>query len=152
MLHLTQLMTNGGNWLHNVEDSFRSARRGPPHSTSHCSPNFYLTRGETSERILYVKLSAFPNSHVGGPHVNARSKLLDRVSAIARLKHLSIRTEKAYRQHIKCFIIFHKLRHPEEMAEDEIRAYLSHLASDLNVAASTQNVALAALLFCIEMS
>src|SRR4029079_6279938 len=74
-------------------------------------------------------------------------KLLDLVSTVARLKHLSIRTEKAYRHYIKRFIIFHGLRHPEEMGEQEIRAYLSHLAIDRNVAASTQNVALAALLF-----
>ena len=74
-------------------------------------------------------------------------KLLDLVSAVARLKHLSIRTEKLYRYYIKQFIFFHKMRHPNEMAEDEIRAYLSHLATNLNVSASTQNVALAALLF-----
>ena len=74
-------------------------------------------------------------------------KLLDLVSTVARLKHLSIRTEKAYRNQIKRFIIFHQLRHPEEMGEEEIRAYLSHLAVNRNVAASTQNVALAALLF-----
>jgi integron integrase len=77
----------------------------------------------------------------------AAQKILDQVSTVARLKHLSIRTEKAYRHHIKRFIIFHRLRHPEEMGEQEIRAYLSHLAIDRNVAASTQNVALAALLF-----
>jgi len=74
-------------------------------------------------------------------------KILDQVSTVARLKHLSIRTEKAYRHQIKRFIVFHKLRHPNEMGEPEIRAYLSHLAVDRNVAASTQNVALAALLF-----
>ena len=74
-------------------------------------------------------------------------KLLDQVSTVARLKHLSIRTEKAYRHQIKRFIVFHKLRHPQDMREEEIRAYLSHLAIDRNVSASTQNVALAALLF-----
>src|ERR1043166_1460369 len=74
-------------------------------------------------------------------------KLLDQVSTVARLKHLSIRTEKAYRHQIKRFILFHKLRHPQNMREEEIRAYLSHLAIDRNVSASTQNVALAALLF-----
>jgi integron integrase len=74
-------------------------------------------------------------------------KLLDQVSTVARLKHLSTRTEKAYRHQIKRFIVFHKLRHPQNMREEEILAYLSHLAIDRNVAASTQNVALAALLF-----
>src|SRR6266478_5994438 len=75
------------------------------------------------------------------------SKLLDQVRTTARLRHLSLRTEKAYVQHIKRFILFHGKRHPREMAEDHIRDYLSHLAVDRNVSASTQNVALAALLF-----
>jgi hypothetical protein len=48
-------------------------------------------------------------------------KLLDQVTIVARLKHLSLRTEKAYRQHIKQFILFHNKRHPIEMGETEIR-------------------------------
>ena len=74
-------------------------------------------------------------------------KLLEQVVIVARLKHLSLRTEKSYLHHIRQFILFHKKRHPKEMAVGEIRDYLSHLAIDNNVAASTQNVALAALLF-----
>src|SRR5678815_4126482 len=74
-------------------------------------------------------------------------KLLEEASIVARLKHLSLRTEKSYLQHIKRFILFHDKRHPREMGEAEIRAYLSDLAVNRNVAASTQNVALAALLF-----
>jgi site-specific recombinase XerD len=74
-------------------------------------------------------------------------KLLDQVVEVARLKHFSIRTEKQYCYYIKRFILFHNKRHPVEMGEDEIRAYLSHLAINLNVAASTQNAALHALLF-----
>jgi len=77
----------------------------------------------------------------------APPKLLDQVSAVARLRHLSIRTEKAYSYHIKQFILFHNKRHPKEMSEDEIRAYLMHLAVGRHVSASTQNVALASLLF-----
>jgi integrase len=77
----------------------------------------------------------------------APPKLLDQVSAVARLRHLSIRTEKAYRYYIKQFILFHNKRHPNEMSEDEIRAYLTHLAVGRQVSASTQNVALASLLF-----
>jgi site-specific recombinase XerD len=74
-------------------------------------------------------------------------KLLDQVRTVARVRHLSIRTEKAYAQWIKRFIIFHKKRHPAEMAEPEIREFLAHLAVDLQVSASTQTVALSALLF-----
>jgi len=75
------------------------------------------------------------------------TRLLDRVRAAARLRHLSLKTEKAYVQQIKRFIIFHGKKHPNEMNENHIRAYLSHLAVEKNVAASTQNVALAGLLF-----
>jgi len=75
------------------------------------------------------------------------SKFLEQVRTTARLRHLSQKTEKAYLQHIKRFILFHGKRHPREMCEDHIREYLSHLAVDRHVSASTQNVALAALLF-----
>ena len=75
------------------------------------------------------------------------SKLLDQVRTSARLRHFSLRTEKAYLQHIKRFILFHGKRHPRELCETHIRDYLSDLATKKNVSASTQNVALAALLF-----
>jgi integron integrase len=74
-------------------------------------------------------------------------KLLDQVRSVARLKHYSIKTERAYVQWIKRYIFFHQKRHPAEMAEPEIRQFLSHLAVRLNVSASTQTVALSALLF-----
>ena len=75
------------------------------------------------------------------------TRFLDQVRTTARLRHLSLKTEKAYVQQIKRFIIFHGKKHPSDMNESHIRAYLSHLAVEKNVAASTQNVALAALLF-----
>ncbi len=74
-------------------------------------------------------------------------RLLDEVRTTARLRHLSFRTEQAYVQQIKRFILFHGKKHPREMDEKHIRDYLSHLAVERNVSASTQNVALAALLF-----
>ncbi|MDQ3820426.1 MAG: integron integrase [Acidobacteriota bacterium] len=76
-----------------------------------------------------------------------KQSLLDQVRSAIRLRHYSIRTEEAYLNVIRRFIIYHKKRHPKEMGVDEIRQYLSHLATDRNVAASTQNVALSALLF-----
>jgi site-specific recombinase XerD len=72
---------------------------------------------------------------------------MEQVRTTAHLRHLSQKTEKAYLQHIKRCILFHGKRHPPEMAENHIREYLSHLAVERNVSASTQNVALAALLF-----
>lgn len=76
-----------------------------------------------------------------------QSPLLEQVRAAIRLKHYSIRTEEAYLQVIRCFILYHGKRHPRQMGVDEIRQYLSHLATDKQVAASIQNVALSALLF-----
>ncbi len=73
--------------------------------------------------------------------------LLDQVRDVVRLKHYSYRTEETYVQWIRRYILFHNKRHPQEMGVDEIRSYLSYLASGRNVAASTQNVALSALLF-----
>jgi site-specific recombinase XerD len=60
---------------------------------------------------------------------------------------MSRSTEKSYLYYILDFIIFHYKRHPNEMGVDQVRAYLSHLAIQKNVAASTQNIALSALLF-----
>ena len=74
-------------------------------------------------------------------------RLLDRVRAAIRLRHYSRRTEKAYTGWIRRFILFHGKRHPAEMAEAEITRFLSHLAIEDKVSASTQNQALSALLF-----
>lgn len=78
---------------------------------------------------------------------NLKPKLLDQVRDAIRVKHFSIRTEQAYTDWIRRFILFHGKRHPREMAEPEVTAFLTHLARDRNVAASTQNTALSALLF-----
>jgi integron integrase len=74
-------------------------------------------------------------------------KLLDRVRALIRARHYSVRTERIYLFWIKRFICFHGKRHPESMGKVEVEAFLSHLATACEVAASTQNQALAALLF-----
>jgi integron integrase len=74
-------------------------------------------------------------------------KLLDQVRNAARLHHLSIRTEDAYVNWIRRFILFHNKRHPRDMRTADIEKFLSHLATHKNVAASTQNQALSALLF-----
>jgi len=78
---------------------------------------------------------------------NQSKRLLDQVRDVLRLKHYSIRTEEAYVNWIKRYILFHHKRHPQEMDGAEIEAFLTHLAVDQKVAASTQNQALSALLF-----
>jgi len=80
--------------------------------------------------------------------VKHRSKrLLDRVRDAIRLKGYSVRTEEAYADWIKRFILFHDKRHPREMGYSDVRAFLLHLAVEETVAASTQNQALNGLLF-----
>ncbi len=76
-----------------------------------------------------------------------KPSLLEQVRQCLRLKHYSIRTERAYVDWIKRYILFHHERHPTEMGADEIRHFLSHLAVDGKVAAATQNQALCSLLF-----
>jgi site-specific recombinase XerD len=74
-------------------------------------------------------------------------KLLDRVRAAVRFNRYSPSTEQAYVDWIERFIRFHGIRHPQEIAAEEVRAFLTHLATEMKVAASTQNQAFSALLF-----
>lgn len=76
-----------------------------------------------------------------------KPRLLEQARQSMRLRHFSLKTEKSYIYYIRDFILFHQKRHPKDMGVDEIRAYLSYLAIGRKVAASTQNVALSALLF-----
>lgn len=78
---------------------------------------------------------------------NRPKKLLDRVRETLRVKHYSIRTEEAYLSWIRRYIFFHDKRHPQTMGTPEIEAFLTYLAVHNNVAASTQNQALCAILF-----
>lgn len=77
-------------------------------------------------------------------------KLLDRVRAEIRVRHYSIRTEEAYIDWVRRFIFFHQKRHPADMGAKEVGAFLSYLATERQVAASTQNQAKSALLFLYQ--
>jgi len=66
-------------------------------------------------------------------------KLLDQVRDVVRKKHYSIRTEQAYVQWIRRFILFHNKRHPKDMGEIEISQYIPYLATYRKVASSPQN-------------
>jgi integron integrase len=74
-------------------------------------------------------------------------KLLELVRETLRTKHYSYRTEQAYVDWIKRFIIFHNKRHPRDMGAEEVQAYITYLANERRVAASTQNQALSAIVF-----
>lgn len=74
-------------------------------------------------------------------------KLLDRMRSALRVKHYSLATERTYIGWVRRFIHFHRLRHPAEMGAPEVEAFLSGLATELHVSATTQNQALHAILF-----
>ncbi|MBM4142855.1 MAG: integron integrase [Lentisphaerae bacterium] len=74
-------------------------------------------------------------------------RLLDRLRNEIRVRHYSIRTEQTYADWVTRYVHFHNMRHPQDMGAPEVHAFLTHLAVNANVAASTQNQALNALLF-----
>jgi integron integrase len=74
-------------------------------------------------------------------------RLLDQVRDRLRVKHYSIRTEQAYVEWIRRFVLFHEKRHPRELGPAEVEAFLTHLAVARRVSASTQNQAKSAILF-----
>ncbi len=74
-------------------------------------------------------------------------KLLDQLRDALKSRHYSARTEQAYTLWVERYIRFHRLRHPTEMTEPEVNAFLTHLAVDQKVSASTQTQALSAILF-----
>ena len=85
--------------------------------------------------------------NIGGAPTPNKPKLLDQVRDVIRRKHFSLRTERIYCDWIRRYILYHQKRHPLEMGRGEITAFLTHLARAGQVAASTQNQALSALLF-----
>ncbi len=87
------------------------------------------------------------DSSQGSSNASPAPRLIDRVRAAIRSRHYSRRTEKTYWFWIRYFILHNNKRHPAELGAAEVTAFLSWLATDRNVAAATQNQALAALLF-----
>lgn len=79
--------------------------------------------------------------------MSQRPGLLEVVRNKIRVKHYSIRTEKSYTQWIKSYLHFHSMQHPRELGAEQIENYLTYLAVERHVSASTQNQALSALLF-----
>jgi integron integrase len=99
-------------------------------------------------RLRLVVAVAYPSAMTGTRAEETRPpKLLQQVRSALRVRHLSRRTERAYVGWVRRFVVHHGLRHPRELGAAEVRAFLSDLAVRLRVSASTQNQALAALLF-----
>jgi len=101
----------------------------------------------TNHALAVIDGGLIPRASVQPSSTTDKPKLLDQVRQAIRTRHYSDKTEKAYIHWIKRYIFFHDKRHPAEMAEPEIGRFLSSLATDGHVSASTQNQALAALLF-----
>lgn len=72
----------------------------------------------------------------------AEKNLLDRARDLVRVKHYSIRTEETDLHWMKEFILYHNKRHPAEIGNREVEAYLTHLTVERNMTPSTQNVAM----------
>src|SRR5207247_656437 len=87
------------------------------------------------------------SSSLSGPAEASKPKFLDQIRQLMRLRHYSLRTEEAYVGWIRRYILFHGKRHPRELDEKHVSEFLSSLAINGGVAASTQNQALNALLF-----
>jgi site-specific recombinase XerD len=89
--------------------------------------------------------ASFPED-VNASQVNA-PRLLEELRNAIRLRHYSARTEETYAHWVRRFIAFHQKKHPRTMAAEHVVSFLNHLVRDRDVAASTQDQALAALLF-----
>ena len=111
-----------------------------------CAILIVETRGLPLRNDFDTMLGVLPSNAA----VASSPKLLDRVRWHLRVKHYSIRTEHAYVDWIRRYILFHRKRHPNEMGEKEITEFLTHLAVEKSVAASTQNQAFSALLFLYQ--
>ena len=109
-----------------------------------------MTLREAPEPILYALREGMAGTltvREGLPPAAPKPRLLDRIRGAIRTRHLSRRTEAAYVAWIRRFIFFHDKRHPADMGAAEVTKFLTSLAVDGQVAASTQNQALSALLF-----
>ena len=89
----------------------------------------------------------FLNGNIGKCKRDFIMRLMERVQNKIRFKQYSLRTERTYMEWIRRFILFHKKRHPDQMGALEVESFLTHLAVNGKVSASTQNVALSAILF-----
>jgi integron integrase len=97
--------------------------------------------------IIYITGNSSHKQPKGVIMSHPSIKLIEQTRQIMRLKHYAYSTERSYLNWIRRFILFHNLRHPRSLGNDQIESFLSHLAVDEKVAASTQNQALNALLF-----
>ncbi|MGQ0668100.1 MAG: integron integrase, partial [Actinomycetota bacterium] len=122
-----------------------------PHTDGALAHLLALLAGEAVEVDASLRRAAVPDDRPKVPQGTAPALgLLDEVRRAIVARHYSPSTEQAYVAWIRRFILFHGERQPMEMGEREVNQFLTHLATGERVAASTQNQALAALLFCYD--
>jgi integron integrase len=121
-----------------------TTRRPGPSDFGEASANL-VTEATAKQKFMSMSWSSARIAEQ--PPATKPARLVERVRDVMRLKHYSIRTERSYWGWIERFIRFHGMRHPNEMGEVEVTTFLTSLARDGNVSASTQNQALSALLF-----
>ncbi|MBX7136793.1 MAG: integron integrase [Oligoflexia bacterium] len=109
--------------------------------------SFTYDQGGGKEPLRKLESGPAAIAAVSNSKIACKPKLLDQVRNKLRVLHYGYSTEKTYLHWIKRFILFNQKRHPAEMGEEEIAAFLNHLATHQNVAASTQNQALCAVIF-----
>lgn len=97
--------------------------------------------------VSFEETAIMPDDVISRAPGEKKPKLLEQMRTALRSRHYSRKTEQSYCQWVRRFIHFHGLRHPAEMAEPEVNKFLTYLAIDRKVSASTQNQALCALLF-----
>jgi Phage integrase, N-terminal SAM-like domain len=93
-------------------------------------------------------MSSHNNSRKTSMPVFKSTRLLDQLRQQIRYLHYSLRTEEAYVYWVKKFIYFHHQRHPRDMGQVQVEAFLTHMALERKVSVSTHRQALSALLFC----
>jgi len=108
-----------------------------------------MIQTQTNQLTNFKKEAAVSASaiHVVSSATGKKPKLLEQLREALRVRHYSRSTEATYIHWVKRYIFFHHVRHPQEMAEPEINAFLTHLAVKEHVGASTQNQALCAIIF-----
>ena len=94
--------------------------------------------------------SSVPLSPTGVRLASNRPRLLDQIRARIRYRHYSVRTERAYVDWARRFVLFHGKRHPRDMGSPEVERFLTYLANERGLAASSHQQALAALLFLYQ--
>lgn len=110
----------------------------------------YITRAayhETGFVVMSLFEAGQPRNRISMSPVRRSGSLVEKMRAVCRRRNLAPSTERTYRLWMKRFVRFHDLQHPDDLGADEVNAFLSNLATQRRVAASTQNQALNALVF-----